>query len=191
VSRIPTARLLSYAIGESASSITMNGIAAFALLYYTSVLGLGAGLAGLALSVPTFFDAVTDPVMGHITDNTRSRWGRRLPYVLVGGLLLAASFFCMWIMPVGTLPVWLLSKASLSLGLLISGGLIAVAGIVSGADTQSPESVHRIALITFIIGPILMGLSFFVLWGYPVNRESLRAMEQGAGTDRGSLRHGS
>jgi GPH family glycoside/pentoside/hexuronide:cation symporter len=84
-----------------------------------------------------------------------------------------------------------LSKAALSLGLLISGGLIAVAGIVSGADTQSLESVHRIALITFIIGPILMGLSFFVLRGYPVNRESLRAMEQGAGTDRGSLRHGS
>ena len=36
-----------------------------------------------------------------------------------------------------------------------------------------------------------MGLSFFILRGYPVNRESLRAMEQGAGADRGSLRHGS
>jgi Na+/melibiose symporter-like transporter len=84
-----------------------------------------------------------------------------------------------------------LSKAALSLGLLISGGLIALAGIVSGADTQSSEAVQRIALITFIIGPILMALSYFVLRGYPVNRDSLRAMERVAATDGGSLRHGS
>jgi Na+/melibiose symporter-like transporter len=84
-----------------------------------------------------------------------------------------------------------LSKAALSLGLLISGGLIALAGIVSGADTQSSEAVQRIALTTFIIGPILMALSYFILRGYPINRESLRAMEKSAGTDRDALRHGS
>ncbi len=99
--------------------------------------------------------------------------------------MLATSFFCMWIMPVGTLPVWLLSKASLSLGLLISGGLIAVAGIVSGTDTQSSEAAQRIALITFLIGPILMAGSYCVLRGYPIDRDSLRALENGVAVTDG------
>ena len=83
-----------------------------------------------------------------------------------------------------------LQKAAMSLGLLLSGWLITASGIVCGADTQSHGSVHRIALSTFIIGPILMALSYFILRGHPINRESLRAMEQSAGTDRGSLRRG-
>ena len=80
-------------------SITMNGVSNFALLFYTQVLGLGAGYAGLALSVATFWDALVDPVMGHITDNTRSRWGQRMPYILGGGLLLAFSYWLLWTVP--------------------------------------------------------------------------------------------
>ncbi len=44
-------------------------------------------LIGLVLAVKTLWDSVTDPVMAYITDNTRSRWGRRRPYILVGGVL--------------------------------------------------------------------------------------------------------
>ena len=67
------------------------------------------------------------------------------------------------------------------MGLLISGWLIAGAGIVSGADLQAPDAVHRITVITFAIGPVLMALSFLVFREYPVTRESLRAMEQKSG----------
>lgn len=92
-------RILGYALGDGALSITMNGVSNFALLFYTQILGLSAGYAGLALSVATLWDAVTDPVMGHISDNTRSRWGRRLPYVVVGGLILAFSYWLLWTVP--------------------------------------------------------------------------------------------
>ena len=77
-----------------------------------------------------------------------------------------------------------LQKAAQSVGILISGWLIAGAGIVSGADTQDPEAVRWITMITFIIGPVLMALAFVVLWGYPVTRESLRAMEQKSGLQK-------
>lgn len=117
--RVSFWRILGYAIGEGATSITIGGISNFALLYYTSVLGLGAGMAGLALSVSVFWDAITDPVMGHITDNTRSRWGRRLPYVLLGGLLLAPAFFSIWILPAGSWPAWLLFMLALLANLLV------------------------------------------------------------------------
>lgn len=72
-------RIFGYALGEGAVSITMNGIANFAMLYYTQVLGLGAGYAGLALSITLLWDALTDPVMGHLTDNTRTRFGAACP----------------------------------------------------------------------------------------------------------------
>ena len=118
-SRISSWRLLGYALGDGASSIAFAGVANFALLYYTSVLGLGPGMAGLALSISVFYDAITDPLMGHISDNTRSRWGRRLPYILVGGLLLAPAFFSIWILPPGSWPTWLLFMMAVVSNLLM------------------------------------------------------------------------
>jgi len=97
--RVSTARILGYALGEGATSITINGISNFAMLYYTQVLGLGAVAAGIALSISLIVDAVVDPVMGHITDNTRTRYGARLPYILWGGIALAITFLLVWLLP--------------------------------------------------------------------------------------------
>ncbi len=97
--KVPTSRIFGYALGEGALSITINGISNFAMLYYTKVLGLDAAYAGLALAVTLFWDAITDPVMGHITDNTRTRYGRRHPYLVFGGIALAISFYLLWIIP--------------------------------------------------------------------------------------------
>lgn len=97
--KTPLRVIYGYALGEGAFSLSMNGIANFAMLFYTQVLGLGPKYAGLALSITIFWDAISDPIMGHITDNTRSRFGRRHPYVLAGGLLLAVSFFFLWYVP--------------------------------------------------------------------------------------------
>jgi len=50
---------------------------------------------------PRLWDAISDPLMGHISDNTRSRWGRRRPYLLIGGIAVAVSFVLMWWIPKG------------------------------------------------------------------------------------------
>ncbi|MGE4490568.1 MAG: MFS transporter [Kiritimatiellales bacterium] len=97
---ISTLRIFGYALGEGASSITMNGMGNFAMLFYTQILGISAAYAGIAMSITLFWDAVTDPVMGHISDNTRSRFGRRHPYILFGGTALAFCFFMLWTVPV-------------------------------------------------------------------------------------------
>lgn len=97
--RVSLFRIFGYALGEGAVSITLNAIGTFAMLYCTLVLGLSAAHAGMALSVTLFWDAVTDPVMGHISDNTRSRFGRRHPYLLAGGILTALFFVALWIVP--------------------------------------------------------------------------------------------
>lgn len=59
--------LWSYASGEGASSITMNGINNFGMLFYTQILGLSPELAGLAISIALAWDAISDPLMGTIS----------------------------------------------------------------------------------------------------------------------------
>ncbi len=62
-------------------------------------LGLSAFWLGVIFIVPRIWDAVSDPIVGHLSDNTRTRWGRRRPYVLVGGIAVALSFVMLWWMP--------------------------------------------------------------------------------------------
>lgn len=94
--------ILRYAVGEGGASIALNGMSNFGMIYLTQILGLGAAWASASISVALLWDALTDPLMGHVSDNTRSRWGRRHPYILAGGLLAALLFLGFW-----TVPQWL------------------------------------------------------------------------------------
>ena len=91
--------LWGYASGEGASSITTNGINNFGMLFYTQIMGMSPELAGIALSIAILWDALSDPLMGTISDRTATRFGRRHPYMLVGGILLALAFLGLWFVP--------------------------------------------------------------------------------------------
>jgi GPH family glycoside/pentoside/hexuronide:cation symporter len=64
-------------------------------------LGLNAILLGAIMVFPKLWDAVADPLIGHLSDNTRTRWGRRRPFILVGGIAVALSFVAIWWVPRG------------------------------------------------------------------------------------------
>ena len=96
-----TRQILGYATGECAVSLVMNGVFSFVLLGYTKALGLNPALAGFALSVTVFWEILFAPFVGHLSDHTRSRWGRRHPYMLAGGLLMAAGSYLIWAIPEG------------------------------------------------------------------------------------------
>jgi len=68
----------------------------FVLIYYSQVLGLNPGLAGLAVGIGLVFDAITDPLIGYLSDSTRSKWGRRHPWLYASILPLGASFYFLW-----------------------------------------------------------------------------------------------
>jgi glycoside/pentoside/hexuronide:cation symporter, GPH family len=91
--------MIGYASGNITSNLSVNAISTFAMLYYTGALGLSAVLAGTAMSISIFWDAIIDPVMGYISDRTRSKRGRRHPYIFVGGILLSVCFFFLWYVP--------------------------------------------------------------------------------------------
>ncbi len=75
-------------------------------------LGLSAFWLGVILIIPRLWDAVSDPIIGHLSDNARTRWGRRRPFLLVGGILVAVFFVMMWWIPKGDMVrVWFPSEA--------------------------------------------------------------------------------
>jgi len=83
----------------------VNNLLAGAIGGMTIVLNLGLGmnpaLVGLLGALPRLSDAITDPLMGYITDHTRSKWGRRRPYIFVGAICVGLTFMMLWQFPEG------------------------------------------------------------------------------------------
>src|SRR6185436_1943256 len=74
---------LLYASGSLAFGIKEGGLSGFLLLFYNQVIGMPAGLVGLAIAIALAVDSVIDPVVGQVSDSWRSRWGRRHPFMYV------------------------------------------------------------------------------------------------------------
>lgn len=91
----------AYGVGAAAYGIKDNGFSYFLLLFYSQVLGVDARLVGLALTIALLVDAVFDPVVGYWSDNLRSRWGRRHPFMYAAAIPVAATYFLIWAPPEG------------------------------------------------------------------------------------------
>lgn len=92
---------LSYGAGSIGAGLFSTIPGLLLLFYLTDTLGVAAGLAGVAVLVPKLWDIATDPVVGAWSDRTRSRWGRRRPFLLAGALTLPPCFVALFSAPVG------------------------------------------------------------------------------------------
>jgi glycoside/pentoside/hexuronide:cation symporter, GPH family len=99
--RIPLSVLTAYGSGGIIPIALFNVAGILVGLMGNISLGLSAFWLGVILVVPRISDALADPLIGHFSDNARTRWGRRRPFVLVGGLLSAVFFVLMWWIPKG------------------------------------------------------------------------------------------
>jgi GPH family glycoside/pentoside/hexuronide:cation symporter len=93
---VPFWEKVSFGIGGMCNDFMGNVIMVLAMPIFNIGLGLDARLVGIALSIPKFWDAITDPVMGNISDNTRFRFGRRKPYMLAGSFFGGLLFALIW-----------------------------------------------------------------------------------------------
>jgi sugar (glycoside-pentoside-hexuronide) transporter len=85
-----------YALGDHTVNVVLSATAFFYLIFLTDQAGLRPALAGLVVWIARVFDAVTDPLMGRISDLTRWRGGRRRPYFLIGAAPLGLAFALLW-----------------------------------------------------------------------------------------------
>ncbi|ABF54779.1 MFS transporter [Sphingopyxis alaskensis] len=94
--RLPVWLKVTHGLGSIAYGVKDNGFSTFLLLFYNQVIGLDAGIVGLAIMVALIADAFVDPVIGELTDRTRSRWGRRLPWLYGAPIPLAIMWMLLW-----------------------------------------------------------------------------------------------
>ena len=90
---------LSVGVGTLALFLGYSMLYVMAAPVYNMTLKVNAALLGGALFIPRFLDAFLDPVMGKISDNTRSRWGRRRPFIVVGAILMGLIYGVIWMVP--------------------------------------------------------------------------------------------
>ncbi len=90
---------LLYGSGDIGFSLTSTIIGAFLALFLTDVVGISPGAAGTAIFIGSTWDYINDPIMGYLSDRTRTRWGRRRPYLLFGPLPFALAFTMLWWRP--------------------------------------------------------------------------------------------
>jgi len=97
---------LLYSFGQAIESGYLV-VAGFVFFYYTAVLGLSGSAVGVALGISMCLDAIMDPVIGSISDNVRSRFGRRLPLMIVGAPLTGLALWMLFSPPLGLQPLLL------------------------------------------------------------------------------------
>jgi GPH family glycoside/pentoside/hexuronide:cation symporter len=97
--RLPFIQKAGYGIGAIVTIVAVNSLMQLTGLFYIDLLKISPILMGFAAAIPRLWDAISDPIMGNISDNTRSRFGRRIPYILVGGILVGTIFALLFMVP--------------------------------------------------------------------------------------------
>ncbi len=88
-----------YGSGDTGFSLSMTIVAAYFAIFLTDVVGIMPGTAAIAIFIGRSWDYINDPLVGHLSDRTRTRWGRRRPFLLFGAVPFGLAFFLMWLRP--------------------------------------------------------------------------------------------
>ncbi len=162
-----------YGIGSAAYGVKDNGFSYFLLFYYNQVLHLPGAYAGLAILIAMLFDAVSDPLVGVWSDNTRSRWGRRHPFMYASAFPVAFVYFFLW-NPPALSEFWLfvyLTAASVLVRFFITLYEIPSSAIVAELTDDYDERTRMLGYRYMMgwYGGLMMAVlnwgAFMVMWG--------------------------
>jgi glycoside/pentoside/hexuronide:cation symporter, GPH family len=166
---VPFSSKLAFGIGQFAEGLKNTGFGLFILFYYNQVLGLSGTMAGGALFIALMFDAITDPLAGSLSDNFRSKYGRRHPFMYASAVPLALAFYGLFSPPEGMgewgLFAWLSIFAVLTRGAMT---LYHVPHLALGAElTENYQERTRIVAFRQFFGTAggamaaIIGLGYF------------------------------
>ena len=93
--KVPLGQKAAFGAGHLVLNLLPGALGVF-MFFLLTAFGMDPFLAGLLGGLPRIFDALTDPIMGFISDNTKSKWGRRRPYIFIGAILSGILFAVLW-----------------------------------------------------------------------------------------------
>lgn len=159
---------LAFGIGASAEAGIHIAFNTFSFLYYNNVLGLSGTLAGTAVTIALVFDAVSDPIVGSISDRWRSKLGRRHPFLYAAAIPLAAFFFCIFSPPASLegIPLFLwLTTFTILLRTALT--FYHVPHLALGAELTTDYRERTVVMSYNSIFGVVGGASvFFLAWTY-------------------------
>jgi len=97
--RVPLSQKVGFGIGALVAVLAINAVGGLTQLFLNVGLKLNPVLVGIVMMLPRLWDGITDPVVGNMSDNTRSRWGRRRPYVFGGAIATGVMYAALWFAP--------------------------------------------------------------------------------------------
>ncbi len=89
-----------YSSGSLAAALSSSVFSTYIIFYYVDVLKMPPELIGLGMGIYGIWNAINDPLLGQMSDRTRTKWGRRIPYILFGSVPFAIAFMLVWIPPI-------------------------------------------------------------------------------------------
>ncbi|MBO9448873.1 MFS transporter [Tropicibacter sp. R16_0] len=166
---------LFYGLGGVANGVFSNGLSFFLLIYYNLVIGLPAEVVGFALSIALIFDAISDPLVGYLSDNWKSRMGKRHPFIFLSIVPTAFLFWLIWNPPASLTTdgqlFWFLLLTTI--GLRVSMTLYDVPHnamlpeLTSDYNARTLLSGHKVS-VTWISGQIIV-IAMYTIWLVPTD----------------------
>jgi glycoside/pentoside/hexuronide:cation symporter, GPH family len=186
--RIPFLQKLAYGLGAFVNNTLAAAIGGM-LIILNLGFGVNPALVGLASSLPRITDALTDPLMGFLSDNTRSRWGRRRPYIFVGAFLAGLTYIALWWLPVGKTEMWYFWYFTIGSTLFYVGYTIFATPWVALGYELTPDYHERTRLmgVQNFIGQLAYLVSPWFLWimthkpWFPTPAEGAKGLAIGIG----------
>lgn len=164
---IPQRLKLIHGSGAVAFGVKDSGFSFFLLPYYNLVLGVEAGTVAAALATALVIDAFVDPLIGHLSDRTYTRWGRRLPWLYIAPIPLAFVWTMLWAPPVGGTPgFWEIVFLAVGVRLLLSACEVPSVSLVPEMtdDYDERTTLFRYRFLSGWIGGLLMMVLAFTVF---------------------------
>ena len=154
-------------LGAVAFGVKDGGFLYFLLPFYNLVLGVDAWLVSLALATALVIDAFVDPLIGHLSDRTYTRWGRRLPWLYIAPIPLALMWTLLWSPPfAGTPAFWEIVALAVGVRLLLSACEVPSVSLVPEItdDYVARTTLFRFRFLFGWVGGLLMMLLTFAVF---------------------------
>lgn len=164
---LPGRLKLMHGFGAVAFGVKDGGFSFFLLPFYNLVLGVDAGIVGAALATALVIDAIADPLIGHLSDRTYTRWGRRLPWLYLAPVPLALAWAVLWSPPFTGVPTyWEIVALAVGVRLLLSACEVPSISLVPEitGDYVERTTLFRYRFLSGWVGGLAMSILAFTVF---------------------------